>query len=273
MQEQPSIAFLGAGNMARAMIAGLCKADYSPERITAVNRTASKNQALQHEFGIHANTNLIQSAQLADVIVLGVKPQMMSDLMQQLQGIDWQNKLVISMAAGITCDRLDAMAQRSLNLVRVMPNTPALLGQGMTGIYARPHINDSERQWVSQLMQAIGKICWVDDEKQMNSVIAAAGSAPAYFFFFMQAMQEEAIRQGFSPETARELIQQSALGAAQMVVANPELDLAMLRAQVTSKGGTTEQAILTFEQMQLTSTVAKAMQAAIQRAEEMETLF
>jgi pyrroline-5-carboxylate reductase len=122
-------------------------------------------------------------------------------------------------------------------------------------------------------MQAVGEVCWVEQESGINNIIAAAGSSPAYFFLFMEAMQKEAIAQGFTPETARLLVQQSALGAAKLVAAKPELELATLREQVTSKGGTTAEALRTFNQSQLSDIVSKAMRAAVARAEEMESLF
>lgn len=154
-----------------------------------------------------------------------------------------------------------------------MPNTPALVSQGMSGLYAPHNVSQADKQFAADLMSAVGKVCWVEAESGINNVIAAAGSAPAYFFLFMEAMQAEAIKQGFDADTARLLVQQSALGAAEMVIANPETELSTLREQVTSKGGTTAEAIRTFNEHQLTDIVAKAMQAAVIRAEEMEKLF
>ena len=273
MQAQPSIAFLGAGNMARAIISGLITSGYSPSLITAVNRTEEKNTALHHEFGINTSTNAKQTAQSANIIVLGVKPQLMAELLASLTDIDWQHKLIISIAAGVTVQRIENLLNTSLTLVRAMPNTPALIGQGMTGLFANSQVTEQERAFSERLMRAVGKVVWVQEEAQINAVIAAAGSAPAYFFLFMEAMQEEAIRQGFSADIARELVQQSALGAAQLVCEYPNIELDTLRAQVTSKGGTTEQAIQIFQQHQMSTIVAQAMQAAVTRAQEMETLF
>jgi pyrroline-5-carboxylate reductase len=154
-----------------------------------------------------------------------------------------------------------------------MPNTPALVSKGMSGLFAADTVSTEDKQFAGELMQAVGEICWVEQESGINNVIAAAGSAPAYFFLFMEAMQKEAIAQGFDTDTARLLVQQSALGAAEMVVANPETELSTLREQVTSKGGTTAEALRTFNEHQLSDIVAKAMQAAVIRAEEMEKLF
>ena len=154
-----------------------------------------------------------------------------------------------------------------------MPNTPALIGQGMTGLFAHMDVNSTDKAFLDTQLQTVGKTCWVENESQMNGIIATAGSAPAYFFLFMQAMQDEAIKQGFSEEQARALIEQTAVGATQLVKARPECSLETLRLQVTSKGGTTAEAIQVFETQQLNDTVAKAMRAAVARAEEMERSF
>lgn len=271
--EQRTIAFIGAGNMARAIIKGLLQADFPASNIMAVNRSENKNDDLRQTLGIKASSDVIESAKYADVIILGVKPQNMLELLSKMKGINWQKKLVISIAAGITVARLCEMANAPLNIIRVMPNTPALVGEGMSGLYAPTSVQEADRQFTEALLSCVGKICWVPKESDINGIIAAAGSAPAYFFLFMEAMQAEAQRQGFDQKTARQLVEQAALGAAKMVLANPTVELASLREQVTSKGGTTMQALDVFNHHQLSETVAKAMQAAVRRAEEMESLF
>lgn len=271
--EQRTIAFIGAGNMGRAIIAGLLKSGFPASLIKAVNRTNSKNIELQNTFGIKASSDILACAKEADVIVLGVKPQNMAELLSQMNSIEWQTKLVISIAAGISIRRLSQMANSSLNVIRVMPNTPSLIGEGMSGLYAPNSISKADRLFADSLLSCVGKICWVNKESDINGIIAAAGSAPAYFFIFMQAMQKEAQRQGFDEKTARQLIQQAALGAAKMVATNSEIELATLTEQVTSKGGTTAQALDVFNNNQLSQTVAKAMQAVVRRAEEMESQF
>jgi pyrroline-5-carboxylate reductase len=265
------IAFIGAGNMTRSIIAGMLSSDYPKQQITATAPSESTRTAISTEFGINTSSNNVVAAKSADVIVLAVKPQMMEVVAAELKALDLSSKLIISIAAGITCERLEAMFEQSLQLVRVMPNTPALIREGMSGLYAPSSVSESDKTFSDQLMSAVGKVCWVDTEAGINNIIAAAGSAPAYFFLFMEAMQQEAIAQGFDENTARMLVQQTALGAAEMVVANPDLELSTLREQVTSKGGTTAQALATFNQHNLSDIVAKAMQAAVTRAEEMES--
>ncbi|MGF1680743.1 pyrroline-5-carboxylate reductase [Photobacterium makurazakiensis] len=271
--EQRAIAFIGAGNMTRSIIAGLTASGYAPDKITATAPSAARREPLALDYGIHTSDNNLQAASEADVIVLAVKPQLMEEVCKPLQILDFSGKLVISIAAGISASRLNEMLATKLNLVRVMPNTPSLIGKGMSGLFASEGLSSCDKSFAENLMQAVGKACWVEQEAQINGIIAAAGSAPAYFFLFMEAMQAEAIKQGFEPETARQLVQQTALGAAEMVVANPNTELSTLREQVTSKGGTTAEAIRTFNEHQLSDTVAKAMRAAVTRAEEMEKLF
>ncbi|EGA69291.1 pyrroline-5-carboxylate reductase [Vibrio sinaloensis DSM 21326] len=271
--EHKKIAFIGAGNMVKAIVSGLVAGGYPAKLITATAPSETRRLPLEQQFGICTTNDNQQAATDADVVVLSVKPQMMAEVCKPLQGVDWSNKLVISIAAGIQSERFNQMLNSQLNLVRVMPNTPSQLGLGMSGLYAPAHVCEQDKAFAAELMQACGKVCWVEQESGINNIIAAAGSAPAYFFLFMEAMQAEAIAQGFDQQTARLLVQQSALGAASMVVGNPDTDLATLRENVTSKGGTTAEALRTFNQHQLSDIVAKAMQAAVARAEEMESLF
>lgn len=271
--EHKSIAFIGAGNMTRSIIAGLIGSGYPADHITATAPSQSSRDRLSEQYAIHTTADNIAAAQTADVIVLAVKPQLMAQIGTELSGIDFSHKLVISIAAGIRAERLNEMFGATLNLVRVMPNTPSLVGQGMSGLFAPQSVSDADRTFAADLMRAVGEVCWVEQESGINGVIAAAGSAPAYFFLFMEAMQAEAIAQGFDQETARQLVQQAALGAATLVVNNPDTELSTLREQVTSKGGTTAEALRTFNEHQLSAIVAKAMQAAVSRAQEMEQLF
>jgi len=273
--EQRKIAFIGGGNMARSLISGLINAGHPAHLIHVTDLDQDKLTELSEQFGIQAGMDNALAAQQADVLVLAVKPQYMAEMLTALTATlgDYQHKLVISIAAGISVTRLSELLGGHGNIVRTMPNTPALIGLGMTGLFAAPNVSLADCDFAEQMLQAVGKTVWVGDEAGINSVIAASGSAPAYFFLFMQLIAEEAERMGFSAEQARLLVQQTALGSAQMVVDNPHLDLETLRAQVTSKGGTTAEAIRSFEEQGLAQLVSQAMQAAVQRAEEMEQLF
>ena len=264
------IAFIGAGNMTRSIITGMVKAGYPSELIMASNRSPEKLTALQTQCGIQITQDNAEAVTFAEVVVLAVKPQMMADVCADFAArTALTNKLFVSIAAGLPVSRLQAMLGGEYPLVRVMPNTPSLISKGMSGFYADDTVAANDKTYVADFMRSVGEILWVTNENDINGVIAAAGSSPAYFFLFLQSMQEEAMRMGFSADDARLMVQQSMLGAAEMVCQNPDLELSELRAQVTSKGGTTAAAIETFLQNGLPQLVADSMQAAVARAEEM----
>ena len=166
-----------------------------------------------------------------------------------------------------------AQIQRALGgdvaVVRTMPNTPSQLGLGMTGMYASKEVSPQQKSFAEQLMTAAGEIVWLAEEHQIDHIIALSGSAPAYFFLFMEAMEKQAHVYGFDEETSRKIVQQTALGAASMVVHNSDLSIGQLREKVTSKGGTTQEALRTFNEGGLAQLVTKAMTAALDRAQEM----
>jgi len=269
------ITFIGAGNMAGSIISGLVKDGYPADYICASAPSTANTEKLAQQFAIKTSQNNAQAVNTSDVVVLGVKPQMMADVCQALadQGCDFSNKLVISIAAGISVQRLQSLLGENTAIIRTMPNTPSLLQKGMTGLFASQQVNEEDKKFAGELMTAVGETVWVEDEAMINAVIAASGSAPAYFFLFMESMQNKAIEMGFSAEQARLLVLQSALGSAEMVKQNPDIELSTLRQNVTSKGGTTAEAINTFQQLGLPETVEKAMQAAADRGADMEKLF
>lgn len=275
MTTSKKIAFIGAGNMATSLIGGMVADGYPAELIYAAAPTSVKLDALQQKFGINTalDNNTVVAA--ADIIILAVKPQLMAVVCSALAACsqNYRGKLFVSIAAGVTVARLQSLLADNQPIVRTMPNTPALVQKGMTGLFASPEVSDNDITAIDKIMRAVGKTCWVDDEADLNTIIAATGSSPAYFFLFMEAMQESIIKMGFSKQQARELVQQAALGSAEMVQQSPHIDLATLRQNVTSKGGTTAEAIRTFEEQNLRTTVDSAMQAAVTRAEQMETLF
>lgn len=270
--QQKRIGFIGGGNMAKAVVSGLVKQGYPPQYITVCDRNQPKRQALQ-TLGIHTSDDSLATVLDTEIIVLAVKPQNLAETCAKFATQDLSQKQIISLAAGVTIKRLQQYLPTAQQFIRVMPNTPALLSTGMSGLYANNNASATFKQFTAAMFSAIGKICWLEQEDEINLVIAGAGSSPAYFFLFMEAMQTFLIENGIDPKTARLLVEQSALGSAKMVCENPELSLTELRQQVTSKGGTTAAAINVFEQAQLSTTIAQAMQAAINRAKEMEKLF
>jgi len=273
--QHKKITFIGAGNMASSIISGLIKDGYPAQMICAAEPEKANTDKLSAEFSIVGSQDNAKSAQWADIIVLAVKPQIMAMVCEALanEGVNFSDKLVVSIAAGVSIARLQSILGNETAIIRTMPNTPALLQKGMTGLFASAQVSQTEKTFAGELMAAVGEVVWVEEESKINAIIAASGSAPAYFFLFMEAMQTKAMALGFTEQEARLLVQQSAIGSAEMVKQNAHLDLATLRNNVTSKGGTTAEAIRTFNELDLSDIVAKAMQAASDRGEEMETLF
>lgn len=262
------VAFIGAGNMARCVIAGMINAGYPATNIMAANRSQPKLTALAADFGIETTLDNAEAAHWADVIILAVKPQMMAEICQQLQAEspECQEKLFVTLAAGLPVSRYENWLG-SIRLIRAMPNTPAFLGLGVTGLFAS-HCSNYEKAFVDHLFAGTGMRVWLETEEQINAIIATTGSAPAYFFYFMESMQQYAEKLGFSATEAKLMIAQTALGAASMALQS-DTSFSDLRAQVTSKGGTTHEAISSFANQDLENIVHQAMQAAINRAEEM----
>lgn len=263
-----TVAFIGAGNMAQCIIGGMIQQGYPAENIIAANRNAEKLKVLKDQYKIETTTDNIEAVTKADVIVLAVKPQMMAEVCQQLveQAPECQEKLFISVAAGISVERFEQLLGQ-VRIIRAMPNTPALVGLGVTGLFPS-RCSVYEQSFTEKLFAGTGKTVWLEKEQDINAIIAVTGSAPAYFFYFMQAMQQVAQELGFDETQAKAMVAQTALGAATMANQS-ELSFEALRAQVTSKGGTTHEAIETFKQTNLESMVKDAMYAAIRRAEEM----
>ncbi|WP_333607614.1 pyrroline-5-carboxylate reductase [Arsukibacterium sp.] len=267
-----TVAFIGAGNMARCVIAAMVKAGYPAQHIIAANRSQPMLTALADDYGIRTTLNNIEAVEQADVIVLAVKPQMMQQVSEALVAgaPEIADKLFVTLAAGIEVSRYQQWLGK-IRIVRAMPNTPALLAQGVTGLFASGCSN-YECAFVDHMFSGTGMTVWLQQEEQINHIIAVTGSAPAYFFYFMQAMQQVAEQLGFEPEQAKAMVAKTALGAASMALQG-EHSFAELRAQVTSKGGTTHEAVTTFERLGLEKMVADAMYAAIARAQDMAKTF
>jgi len=269
------ITFIGAGNMAGSIISGLVKGGYPADFICASDPSVDNTEKLTQSYAVKGSQDNVEAANWCEVIVLAVKPQIMAAVCQTLadHGVDFSNKLVISIAAGISVQRLQSLLGADSAIIRTMPNTPALVQKGMAGLFASKQVSEADKTFAGELMSAVGEIVWVEEEALINAVTAASGSAPAYFFLFMEAMQAKAMAMGFDEEQSRLLVLQTALGSAEMVKQNADISLSQLRENVTSKGGTTAEGIRTFNELGLTDIVAKAMQAVADRGLEMEKLF
>ena len=261
------IAFIGAGNMASSLIGGLLAKGLDAAQIRASDPGAETRAKVAAEHGIELFADNAQAIQDADVIVIAVKPQAMKAVCQDLRPHLQPHQLLVSIAAGITCASLLNWLG-SQPLVRCMPNTPALLGKGVSGLFATADVTAEQRQQAEQLLSAVGIVVWVDSEAQIDAVTAVSGSGPAYFFLLIEAMTDAGVKLGLPRDVAKQLAEQTALGAAHMAVAS-DVDAAELRRRVTSPAGTTEAAIKSFQASGFEAIVEQALQAAATRSAEL----
>lgn len=268
MSQQPVIAFIGAGNMARAIIGGLLENGFAAANIWAAEPDASRLQDLA-EQGLKTTCDNNEAVAAADMVILAVKPQIMQAVASELADAAQKHQpLFVSIAAGISLDALDRWLGGNAAVVRCMPNTPSLVQTGASGLFANARVSEEQRNLATQAMEAVGIALWVQNEAELDVVTAISGSGPAYYFLMMEAMTAAGAKLGLSEETARGLTLQTALGAARMA-SSSDVDAAELRRRVTSPKGTTEQAILTFQAEGLEAIVEKAMVACRDRAEAM----
>lgn len=267
------IAFIGGGNMARSLIAGLIADGYSPQNLWVADPGAEQLASLRQHFSVHTAASNVQAAGHASVVVLAVKPQVLKAVAQELAPtIQRRRPLVVSIAAGIREPDLNRWLGGGVAVVRTMPNTPALVQTGATALYANAHVSQEQRNLAESILRAVGLTLWLEDEAQMDAVTALSGSGPAYFFLVMEALENAAMRLGLGRETAHLLTLQTALGAAKMALESAE-DSADLRARVTSRGGTTEQAIKVLQEGHLQELFDAALKAAHARSIELAKLL
>ncbi|PIE83096.1 MAG: pyrroline-5-carboxylate reductase [Candidatus Contendobacter odensis] len=272
MKDTP-IAFIGGGNMARSLIGGLLASSGTPECIQVAEPDASQSELLHSRFGIHTSTNNREIAAHAKVIVLAIKPQILRSVVEDLAEIVQQNQpLVISIAAGVREPDICRWLGGQVAVVRTMPNTPALVGSGVTALFANTHVSKVHQALAESLLRAVGAIVWVRDEALLDAVTAVSGSGPAYFFLIMEALEQAGIKLGLDKDTARLLTQQTAFGAAKMALESMESP-ASLRVRVTSPGGTTERALETLQNGGLDALITKAVEHARQRSHELGDLL
>lgn len=266
---QSQIAFIGAGNMAGALIGGLIADGVSPDRLTATDTSREKCEALRAAAGIRTLQDNRAAAADADVLVLAVKPQVLRDVALELaEQVQRTRPLVISIAAGVRSESLQAWLGEDVPVVRTMPNTPAMIQAGASVLYATPAVSEAQREQAESLMRAVGLTQWVEDEGLMDAVTALSGSGPAYYFLVMEAMEDAARRLGLPAETARLLTLQTALGAARMALESSEPP-STLRARVTSPRGTTERAVAVLEDGGIRDLFRRALKAARDRSIEL----
>ena len=261
------IAFIGAGNMAASLIGGLRAQGMSAAQICASEPGAEQRARISAEHGITVYESNQQAISGADLIVLAVKPQIMKAVCLALAPHLQANQLIVSIAAGISCASLNNWLGPQ-PLVRCMPNTPALVRQGVSGLFANAQVSATQREQAEQVLSAVGMVLWLDNEAQIDAVTAVSGSGPAYFFLLIEAMSAAGVQLGLTPETATQLSIQTALGAARMAVSS-DVDAGELRRRVTSPNGTTEAAIKTFQAGGSAALVENALTAAATRSVEL----
>lgn len=269
MPSPVSITFIGGGNMARSLIGGLVARGQAAESIHVAEPYPQLREALARDFGVRTHADNDAAANHGAVWIFAVKPQLLQGVARQLASTAQRLRpLIISLAAGMTSDQLQRWLGGELAVVRTMPNTPALLGAGATGLFANAHVSAGQRHLAETLMQTIGLTVWIDPETHMDAVTALSGSGPAYVFLLAEAMQAAGEAQGLPAETARVLALQTILGAARMLSESGE-PAALLRQRVTSAGGTTEAAIASFAAGGFHALVDQAIAAAAERGREL----
>jgi pyrroline-5-carboxylate reductase len=260
------ITFIGGGNMATAMIGGMVARGFSASQIHVVDPSEDRQRELASQFGVSCALPGV-ALPVSDAVVFAVKPQQLRQVVNELKPYIG-NALLISIAAGIRAESLAQWLDGYGRIVRVMPNTPALVQAGISGVFASAGVTAQDRELTERILASIGEYVWVEEESEMDGITAISGSGPAYVFYFIEALQAAARAQGFGPEIARKLAYQTFAGSVKLALTSED-DAATLRVKVTSKGGTTERAINAFENTQLRATIIAAAAAAAARSREL----
>jgi len=267
------IAFIGGGNMARSLIGGMIATGISNQDISVSEPKADLREKLNEDFGVSASEDNASAVMGADVVVLAVKPQVLQEVVTPLGNLIAETRpLLISVAAGVTSSSIERWVGGRPALIRVMPNTPALIGAGISALYANSNVSDDHRALAEKIVTAVGKTIWIEEESLMDAVTAVSGSGPAYFFYVMQAIHDAAVGEGLDAKTARLLSLETALGAARLAVESTE-DPGTLQKQVTSPGGTTEAAIRVLNDSGVGDALQRAVSAARARGGELAKLL
>lgn len=271
--KQSKLTFIGGGNMAASLIGGLLVDNLKPAQITVADPKAGTRDYLASHFGVNIAEDNAAAIKGADVVVLAVKPQVLQSVAEAMApAVQAEQPLVVTIAAGIRSADLNRWlggeSGTPVAVVRAMPNTPALVKTGATGLFANEQVNDTQRELAECILRAVGLTLWVDKEEQMDTVTALSGSGPAYFFRIMEAMEAAGAELGLSTENAHLLTLQTALGAAKMALESSEA-VGTLRERVTSPGGTTEQGLRVMAEQDIDQLMAKVLKAAFDRSQEL----
>ena len=271
MNNQLHISFIGGGNMAAALIRGLVGKVTEGANLHVVDLNPDALQNLQQRFGVSSATEIDAAIGRSEVIVLAVKPQQMKEVVAKLR-LHVTNQLVLSIAAGIRAIDLARWLGGHDAIVRCMPNTPALIGQGITGMFASAGVTTQQRETADVILHAVGSTVWLDDESKIDAVTAISGSGPAYVFYFIEAMQQAAQELGLTAQQGIELAKATFSGAAQLATQSVE-PVSLLRERVTSEGGTTYAALTRMEASGVKASIITGIKAAAERGRELGDEF
>ncbi len=268
MQNSLTIGFIGAGNMAYAIISGLINNGINADQLKISDTNESLLSLRREEFNLEVFTDNVELVSHCDVVILAVKPQVLSAVCHELQSSLNNDALIISIAAGVKSHDIDRWLGRDKSIVRTMPNTPALLNQGITGLFANDKVSDKQKEIATHILNAVGQSLWVESEDMLDAVTALSGSGPAYIFLMIESMTKAGVALGLEEKTAEQLSIQTVLGAGMMAkVSNNSPH--ELRQNVTSPNGTTQAAIESFQDQNFEAVVSHAIRAAFDRAGEL----
>lgn len=262
-----NISFIGGGNMAGALIGGVIAHDFDPASIQVVDPAPEARTRLAAAFGVRCFASPAELPAPGDVVVLAVKPQQLRAAVEALRE-RLTDQLVLSIAAGVRLTDLSRWLGGYTHLARCMPNTPALIGAGVSGLYAMPAVSPAQRAQAQRLLEAVGRVVWVEEERTLDAITAVSGSGPAYVFYFIEALQQAGVELGLDEGAARELAIQTFRGAAELAL-HADDPVSVLRERVTSKGGTTERALATMQQLGVAPAIVQGVHAACMRAAEL----
>lgn len=262
------IAFIGGGNMATALISRLFASRHNVERIQVAEPDAGARARLKQQWPVHCFAQASDAIKGMDAIVLAVKPQVLPLVLGEIGSLVTREQLIISIVAGIHTSQIAAQLESKVSIVRTMPNTPALIGLGITGMYASTNCNLKQRNLTQNLMETAGEVVWLDKENLLDVVTALSGSGPAYFYYLIEALRNAGTRLGLPADVAAKLAMYTAYGASTMAVRS-DLDIIELRQRVTTKGGTTEAALEKLDAGKFEQLIYTAIQAATLRGQEL----
>ena len=260
------ITFIGAGNMARALVQGLLDNDYPAQLITMSNRSHGKLHFFA-EQGIHVTQDNKAAVKQADIVILAVKPDQLESVCRQIADVLSTHAVIVSVAARVTTDAIQAWFDDDRAIVRAMPNTGVAVSAGVTGLFASDDVSDEAQALVEELFAVTSMVVWLEDESLLAAVTALSGSGIAYYFRFMEILQEEAVRLGLPDDVAKFMVAETALGAAKMVLESDE-DIVTLRRYVTSPNGSTERALAVMDEAGLQDIISEAMQAVVDHVKD-----